>query len=108
MEADFSTSSLAGTGSRFVGQDRDGGFDHYEGTIGLSDGKIGIDRPNDFRINYSGILSGNDQAIGLSGTIDGDFKGDPIRGLIGGDLSPITVVDGAVFPGEIGLVVEVQ
>ncbi|MBT8459947.1 MAG: hypothetical protein KJN60_09785, partial [Boseongicola sp.] len=108
VDADFATSSLTGTGSEFVGQDRDGAFDHYAGTIGLSDGKIGINRPNDFRIDYSGILTGNHEAIGLGGTIEGDFKGDPIRGLLGYDLSPTAVVDGVIFPGEVGLAVEVQ
>lgn len=108
VDADFATSSLTGTGSGFVGQDREGSFDHYAGTIGLTDGKIGINRPNDFRVEYSGILTGNDEAIGLSGMIEGDFKGDPIRGLLGEDLSPIAVLDGVIFPAEIRLAVEVQ
>ena len=108
VDTDFSANSVTGVVTDFVGHDRTGSIAGYDGTIVLTNGKIGIERPNDFRVDYSGILTGNNEAVGLSGTIGGDFKGDPIRGLLGYDSDPLAVVDGVITEAQIGLAVETQ
>lgn len=106
--ADFAAGTLRGSAGDFVGHDRTRTIDTYAGTISMTDGRIGVVRPNAFTIDYGGILTGNAEAISVSGTIDGNFKGDPIRGLLGYDTDPLAVVDGVIVGGQVGLAVETQ
>lgn len=106
VSADFGAGTLSGRVTDFVGRDHRGSVDTYDGSLALTDGRIAVQRPNDFRLDYGGTLTGNDSAIDLSGTIDGSFKGDPIRGLLGYDTDPLAVVNGAIVDGAVGLAVE--
>jgi hypothetical protein len=87
LTADFAANTVNGSADRFVGELSTGATGFYTGTVAL-DGEIGKDpaidgsRPNDLRLDYSGILTGNGQTVSLSGSSDmGKFLQTPITGL---------------------------
>lgn len=105
VEADFDAQSLSGDVSDVVGRDSGGDVAAYAGDLALTNGDIGVNRPNDFTLDYGGTLTGNGETIALSGTLAGDFKADPILGLLGSDTSPIATVDGLGVTGAVGMAV---
>jgi hypothetical protein len=107
VSADFKESTMSGGVTNFFGTDRNGSEAPYTGSVALSNGDIGVTRPNDFDLDYNGSLNGNGEIVLLSGTLDGDFKADPIRGILARDTSPTANIGGTPVTGRLSLAAEV-
>lgn len=89
MLADFQNATMTGTLGSFRGVILPGGagpagaVTDYAGTIVLTNGAIGVARPNDFDADFGGTLTGGGNVIFVTGDIYGDFKGTPIRAVMG-------------------------
>lgn len=109
VNANFQSGDMWGSASNFVGVDRTGAMDSYSGGISMPVGDhIGVNRPNDFELPYSGSLSGNGEIVSLSGTITGHFKADPVLGILGEDAAPTATIGGSPFTGRVNLSAEIQ
>lgn len=107
VAVDFATDEMVGSATDFIGVDRTGAMSPYSGSVAMTGGNVGVTRPNDFSLPYSGSLDGNGETVVLSGTITGNFKGDPIRGILGTDAMTGTI-DGTPFAGEVDLAATVR
>lgn len=108
VNANFQFGTMSGSASNFVGVDRTGAMGSYSGGVSMTGGSIGVNRPNDFELPYSGSLSGNGEIVSLSGTLTGDFKADPILGILGEDSTPTASIGGTTFTGQVNLSAEIQ
>jgi hypothetical protein len=103
VNANFDSGTISGAASDFVGVDRTGAMDDYSGGVSMTGGSVGVNRPNDFLLPYSGSLNGNGEIVSLSGTLLGTFKGDPVLGILGEDSAPSTAIDSNPFTGQVNL-----
>lgn len=67
-------------------------------TLAVTNGLIGVDRPNSVNFDVNGSVSTENLSITVQSNLEGSFKGTPILGLIANDNSAIVIVNGAASP----------
>lgn len=82
VTADFANGTVEGQASNFGGWHNNSAVGSYSGSVVLSGGVIGINRPNDLGAYFSGTLVRGADTIVIDGGMIGDFKGTPIIGAI--------------------------
>ena len=67
-------------------------------TLAVTNGLIGVDRPNSVNFDVNGSVSTENVSITVQSNLEGSFKGTPILGLIANDNAAIVIVNGAASP----------
>ncbi|WP_089990326.1 hypothetical protein [Cognatiyoonia koreensis] len=107
LTVDYATGGIDGQIDRLFGVDGSNDLAEYRGQLRVGDGRIGVDRPNDWSAGYSGTLRGNGDRIVSGGTIRGDFQGTPVRTMEGrSDGSDTALVNGVEMPFRVDIVAE--
>jgi hypothetical protein len=110
LTADFSNSTIRGNLTDFVGTVNGSDYANYSGSLGITNGEIGIASANALAADLSGTLTSNTDRLTVNGGVRGNFRSDgPINaaGLTAAETADTDfIVNGRGYDGDIGIVAE--
>jgi hypothetical protein len=108
LTADFDRSTLTGNLNNFVGTVNGSDYANYSGSLGLTNGEIGIASASALGADISGTLTSNTDRVTINGGVQGNFRSDgPINAAgLAASETPDTdfILNGRGYDGDIGIV----
>jgi hypothetical protein len=108
ITADFSRSTLTGNLNNFIGTVNGSDYAEFNGSLGITGGRIGVTTPGSLTAAINGSLNANGDVVTINGGLRGNFRTDGAINAAGITAADTTatdfIVNGRGVDGDIGIV----